>query len=353
LLRSISCRSFRNLIDAEWSPSAGSNLIFGLNGSGKSSLLEAVYLVATTRSFRTTRLQECLCSGHETFHLMAEVERQGRSRIELSHDASGKWRAVNGTSGSIAEHLEVLPVVSWTTRDAELFRGPPAMRRGFLDRGVVAERSTALAAFTEYRRALDAKRAALERQPEALEEWNAVLAAKGAVVAAMRAEWSIRLQAELDNVLASSELGFKEVRLRYRPSPPEAAAGEQAFLAALQRVAPRERSQRRVLIGPHRDDLAIEWPAGPVGALASAGERKLLGLALLLAHGTLVGERGRTPLYLVDDFDAELDRGRVEQVWELLSEVSQLLATSSREGVVSGLESDSRWKLEKGVLSPY
>ncbi len=353
MLRSVSCRSFRNLVDVEWSPSAGSNLIFGLNGAGKSSLLEAVYLVATTRSFRTSRLQECLAKGQEVFHIAAEVERQGRSRIELSHDAGGKWRAVNGTTTPITEHLEVLPVVSWTTRDAELFRGPPAMRRGFLDRGVVAERSTALSVFTEYRRALDAKRAALEQQPEALVEWNAVLAAKGAAVAAMRADWSLRLQAELDSILEQSELGFENVRLQYRPSPSGAAEGKEAFLEALERVAPRERSLRRVLIGPHRDDLAIDWPMGPVGALASAGERKLLGLALLLAHGTLIGERGNAPLYLVDDIDAELDRGRVEQVWGLFSEVSQMLATSSRKGVVSSLESDSKWLLDGGVMAVY
>jgi DNA replication and repair protein RecF len=353
LLRSVSSRSFRNLADATWSPSAGSNLIFGLNGAGKSSLLEAVYLAATTRSFRTSRLQECLTGGGEAFHVAAEVERDGRSRIELSHDSSGKWRAVNGASGPIAEHLEVLPVVSWTTRDAEIFRGPPAMRRGFIDRGLISERATALSAFTEYRRALEAKRAALERQPEALVEWNAVLAAKGAVVIAMRAEWCSRMQVALDDVLAKSELNFPEVRLTYRPSPAEAVEGEEGFVAALERVASRERAMRRVLIGPQRDDLAIEWPMGRVGALASAGERKLLGLALLLAHGSLVAERGNAPLFLIDDLDAELDRGRVEQVWKLLSEVSQLLATSSRKGVVSSLESDSKWRLEKGVLEPY
>jgi DNA replication and repair protein RecF len=235
VLRSVSFRSFRNLADAAWSPSGGSNLIFGLNGAGKSSLLEAVYLAATTRSFRTSRLQECLTGGGEAFHVAAEVEREGRSRVELSHDAGGKWRAVNGASGPIAEHLEVLPVVSWTTRDAEIFRGPPVMRRGFIDRGLISERATALSAFTEYRRALEAKKAALEKQPEALGEWNAVLATKGAAITAMRGEWCDRLQVALDDVLERSELKFPEVRLTYRPSPAEAAEGERGFVAALER----------------------------------------------------------------------------------------------------------------------
>jgi DNA replication and repair protein RecF len=105
-----------------------------------------------------------------------------------------------------------------------------------------------------------------------------------------------------------------------------------------------------VLAGPHRDDLEILWRNGPVGRMASAGERKLLGLALMVAHAELLEERGQGPLALIDDLDAELDRRRVGQVWELLGGERQTIAATSRKGVVNRLPADARWRLEDGFL---
>lgn len=353
MLRSLTFRDFRNLENATWQPEPGANLIFGLNGAGKSSLLEAAYLVSTTKSFRTSRLDDCRRHDGVGFHVAAETEGESRTRLELGLSDEGKRRAVNGNVGPISEHLSVLPVVSWTTRDTDLFHGPPALRRRQIDRGLVAEKISALTALSEYRRALEAKKAALENQPRALSEWNAVMASRGAVVCALRSDWVERLQAELDDVLTQSRLGFEDVELRYRPSPREAVNGEQALLDVLERLASRETRRGQVLVGPHRDDLEINWRGHAVGRLASAGERKLLGLVLLVAHARLIGRRHQGPLYLVDDLDAELDRRRVEQAWEVLAEAPQLVATSSRKGVVNDLEAASKWHLERGVLDGF
>lgn len=353
MLRSLTFRDFRNLEDATWEPEPGLNLVFGLNGAGKSSLLEAAYLVSTTKSFRTARLQDCRRHGSGGFHIQAETDSEARTRLEVGHGDAGKRRAVNDNSGSIAEHLSVLPVVAWTTRDTDLFHGPPALRRQFVDRGLVAERVTALAALSEYRRALEAKKAALERQPRTLAEWNAIMAAKGATLSRLRSDWIQRLQTELDAVLDESRLGFEGIELRYRPSPREAEHGEAALLEALEGLASREISRGSALVGPHRDDLEINWHARPVGRRASAGERKILGLALLVAHARLIGKRHPGPLYLVDDLDAELDRRRVEQVWEVLVAAPQLVATSSRKGVVRDLAGATKWHLERGVPSVF
>jgi DNA replication and repair protein RecF len=159
-----------------------------------------------------------------------------------------------------------------------------------------------------------------------------------------------RLEAALAAVLARSHFELGEVELLYRPSPPEAVSGEEAFLAALERLSGAEQARRRVLAGPHRDDLEILWRNGPVGRMASAGERKLLGLALMVAHAELLEERGQRPLALIDDLDAELDRRRVGQVWELLGGERQTIAATSRKGVVNRLPADARWRLEDGFL---
>jgi DNA replication and repair protein RecF len=353
LLRSLSFRDFRNLEDATWSPEPGANLIYGLNGAGKSSLLEAVYLATTTKSFRTSRLPDCRKHGADGFFLGADVEGDARVRLEVGFGASGKTRTVNGGSSSIGEHLEVLPVVTWTTRDTDLFHGPPSLRRQMVDRGLVEERVTALGVLSDYRRALEAKRAALDTQPQTLTEWNTILAARGAALTDLRADWIDRLEAAVARLLEESSLGFRRVELRYRPSPRQALEGEQALFDRLEAMAAQEIRRGATLIGPHRDDLEIVWQGRPVTRIASAGERKLLGLVLLMAEARMIGERHKPPLYLIDDLDAELDRGRVEQIWELLCEAPQMVATSSRKEVVDDLTASAKWSLEKGVLSGF
>ncbi len=353
LIRSLTTRSFRNLSDQDWPVSSGANLLYGPNGAGKSGLLEAIYLAATTRSFRTSRLGECCRLGGSEFFVAADVETDERTRLEVSWGGQGKHRAVNGASGSIVEHLAVSPIVSWTSRDNDIFQGPPVVRRRMLDRGLISERPSAVQVVSGYRRALEAKKAALDSQAGTLEEWNRMLARSGSDLVERRARWVERLESSLGSVLERSGFELGGVELRYRPSPKEALAGEEAFLEALCRLSRAEITRRQAMVGPHRDELEILWRNGPVGRMASAGERKLLGLALMLAQAELLEERGSAPLVLVDDLDAELDRGRVEEVWVLLSGDRQLVAASSRKGVVNELGADAKWSLEDGFVKGF
>lgn len=353
MLTTLTIRGFRNLADQSWSPAEGTNLILGLNGSGKSSLLESVYLVATTRSFRTTRLDECGRLEGPGFHVAADVGGEGRVRIEVGQDAAGKRRAVNGKSGPIAEHLGALPLVSWTHRDLEVFLGPPSVRRRMLDRGMLVEQPASLGLLSEYRRALDAKRAALENQTSVLAEWNRLLARAGSALVDRRARWVESLERSLETVLEQSELALGKVELRYRPSPRAGLEGEESMFEALEKLTQKEVRRGIALAGPHRDDVEILWRHGLVGRMASAGERKLLGLALVVAQARLLAERSVRPLFLIDDLDAELDLGRVGEIWKVLSEAPQLIAASSRKDVVNRLDAAAKWSLDQGILSQY
>ena len=351
MLTTLTTRSFRNLADQSFAPVSGANLVYGPNGAGKSSLLEAAYLAATTRSFRTPRLKECCRLGDESLGVSAEVDGDERVRLEVSWGPEGKRRAVNGKAVPIVEHLSVLPIVSWTARDNEIFQGPPAVRRLLLDRGIVSEQPACLLVISEYRRALEAKRAALDGQGAALEEWNRLLARHGAELAARRARFVGLLEGALNDVLERSDLDLGGVELRYRPSPAESLGGEDDLFGALAKLSRRELARRVALAGPHRDDVDILWRNGPVGRMASAGERKALGLALMVAQARLVARRGPHPLCLIDDFDAELDHRRVGELWKLLGGASQLVAATSRNSVVNELSAKGKWSLEGGNLA--
>ncbi|MGB6639488.1 MAG: AAA family ATPase, partial [Thermoanaerobaculia bacterium] len=137
MLAQLSYRSFRNLTNTDWHLQAGCHLLLGANGAGKTSLLEAIYLLATTRSFRTSQLEDCVRWGGERFHLRGEFEGAERAFLEVGWEPNGRYRAVNGGSAPLASHLGVQPTVSWTAADQEILSGQPARRRRFLDQGVV------------------------------------------------------------------------------------------------------------------------------------------------------------------------------------------------------------------------
>ena len=104
------------------------------------------------------------------------------------------------------------------------------------------------------------------------------------------------------------------------------------------------------LLGPHRDELEILWGGHEIRRVASAGERKALSLMLLAAHGRVMEEAGRPPLYLLDDMDAELAPPTVAAVWGVFREAEQLFATSNRPQVWLTLEVGTIWEMERGEL---
>ncbi len=362
MLVSLVAERFRNLEPLTWEPGPGRHLLLGGNGAGKTSLLEAVYTAATTRSFRTPRLAECVRHGEESFHLRAEVEGTARTALEVSWSPSGRERTVNGSPGSLAEHLAALPVVAWAASDAEVISGPPARRRRFLDRGVVSLRPGALDALRRYREALGEKRSllALPRAVGSAGEgslavWNRVVAETAVEVVRLRAAYTEALSAALVEVLEEVRGGpavvVPDVTLTYRPSPAAACDGVEATVRRLERAAAAEMRRGMPLLGPHRDDLEILWGEHAAAQVASAGERKLLSLALTTAHGRVIEAAGRSPIYLLDDLDAELSGESLTAVWSALAGVGQLVAASNRAAVWNELETARRWKLESGRLA--
>lgn len=350
MLLALSTRSFRNLEDLDWHPGAGTHLLLGGNGAGKTSLLEALYLLATTRSFRTAQLADCVRHGASSFELAGEVDSDRRSALAVRLAGKERSRAVNGRATGLAEYLAVLPVVAWSAAEIEVLVGAPVHRRRFLDRGVVALSPSALAALTRYREALRQKRELLLQDAPGLEVWNDLLAAAAHEVIRRRQAYAARLEAELGLVVAASGLDFPPIALRYRPSPSRGLEGAAAIAEQLAHIAPREKRRQLPLLGPHRDELDILWGEHEIRRVASAGERKALSLLLLAAAGRILETAGRPPLYLLDDTDAELAPPTLAAVWQVFAPAPQLLATSNRPKVWLTLAVGSLWEVERGAV---
>jgi DNA replication and repair protein RecF len=360
VLSHFTARGFRNLQPLDIAPAHGSHLLLGGNGAGKTSLLEAIYVLATTRSFRAAQVVDCLAHDAGELALWGEVETDRRSALAVSVHDGVRQRSVNGKPTSLAEHLAVLPVVAWAAVEAGVLVGTPAARRRFMDRGIVATRPPALEILGRYREALRQKRELLARGAAGIEIWNELLAATAAEVIRLRAAYVDALRVEVATVLAEAAdagLRLAEVEIRYLPSPPTGLEGVETIAAVLDRAAERERRRQQPLLGPQRDELEILWGGHEVRRVASAGERKALSLLLLAAHGRVVETAGRRPVYLLDDADAELAPASVASVWSVFARrvaetEGQLFASSNRPQVWLTLEIGTLWEVEKGILKP-
>jgi DNA replication and repair protein RecF len=358
VLTSLVVRGFRNLAHLELGLAAGPTLVLGDNGAGKTSLLEAVYALSTTKSFRSKDLGECLAHGGDAFSVSGELTGARRTRLSLDWSPRRLERAVNGKATSLRQHLEVQAVLAWTAADGPLWAGPAEDRRRFLDRGMVAVAPADLELLARYREALRQKRLWLveKRAPSArarleLASWNEVLAGPALALAQRRRLFLGELEAALVAVMGELDLADLEPpALVLRSSPAELPTDRDAMLAALEAVADDEIRLQRTRLGPHRDDLEVWWRRRRARAQASAGERKAIGLLLVAAQARLAAAAGRPAILLLDDLDAELDRGRLAALWPALAAAPQILASSSRPEVFAGMPDPPRLRLEAGRL---
>ena len=350
MLQQITCSSFRNLENPTWQPGPGCHLVLGANGAGKTSLLEAIYLVATTRSFRTAHLSDCVRHGDSEFHLQGEVEGDQRVRLGIGLTTTGRYRTLNGNSTSLVDHLRVLPVVGWTAEDKEILTGGPEKRRRFLDQGIVGTRPASLESLARFRRILWQKRQLLSRDDRGLSSWNELMATAASELMASRRRYLAALSEALREVLSATSLELPDLRLEYRPSIQSEEDREEEILRELERISGDERRERRPLLGPQRDEVAIHWGDHGVRKVGSAGERKLMGLLLTAARGRVLERAERSPVYLLDDADSELDEGRLTSVWEAFREAGQVFVSSSRPGIWSMVPEAVRWHLKSGRI---
>lgn len=354
-LRRLRLTRFRALAATDWRPASGFNLIHGANGSGKSSLLEAIYLAATGKSFRTTSLAECAAYGETTFLIQAEIEREGSWDLAVAYAEGERALRLQEKPSTVVAHLALLPLVVWSEAERELVAGPAVVRRRFLDRAALLLKPTRLAEHAELQRALAQKRQLLATRSgkaaaSELAAWNDLLAPLIARRARERSEQALALETAAGALLAARGADLPPPRFTYQASPAEALDGTEAVGAALERVASRELERRQPLVGPQRDRLEVVMDSAAARRFASAGERKLLALSLLAGLASVLAAAGREPLVLLDDLDSELDRSRLELALALFSGAAQTIATSSRPEAFGEAPRRARWELVRGQL---
>ena len=345
LLESLDVHCFRNLSGkVTWG--RGLNLIYGDNGQGKTNWLEAIYLLATTKSFRTQRPQEAVRFGEELAVVRGRVARSREVHRDLQVTIQGntKTLSVNGKREAVARYLNQLHTIAFTADELEVVRGGPEARRKFLDRGIISLHHSYIQTLSDYHRIIKQKNRLLqdasEREMTAedlralIEPWNDQLVGLSNSIHRARTEYVDRLNETLERRL----FGHEEVTIRYISSlegKGDLRDYESLIAERLRLRLQAEISAGYSLIGPHRDDLEILFDRRDIRAFGSSGQQRSALIILDLAAVSVYHSwHSEYPLFLMDDVDAELDRKRIDHLLEYLEERTQTFVTTSKEDLV-------------------
>ena len=337
---------FRNYHTLSYRPVARLNVLTGRNAQGKTNLLEALAVLLTGRSFRTTRLAELPRWGADGAMLSGELQRSDGSRTvrrTIQRQGSGTWQ----TSGDTCPWARVI-VFGW--QDLAILNGAPSARRMFIDGFAARLYPSHLPALLRYRRLLEQRNRLLQSRvtAERLAPWDEQVATVGMELIDRRRRAVAALQTELARVYPAVSGERQKVQVGYRSVIGEATEPA-ALVAALGRARAVELRRGQTLVGPHRDDLAIELEGVDARAFGSRGQQRLLALALRLAEVLPVAEAAGTgPVLLLDDALSELDPGVRDNVLREIRGAEQVFLTSPEPLAVSEA---ARWVVDGGGIA--
>ena len=334
-VRQLRIRDLRNIQDETVNLHPGLNVFFGRNAQGKTSLLEAVGLVARGRSFRTDDAPSLIRRGAGGLVARAEAGEDAAAALEVELRPGRRAFRVDGRDVTPREYHGRLEVVVYSTDRLRVVRGSMRDRRQFLDRQAAALWPSYRADLREFERVLLQRNAALESRRRDEEAWTESFVERGARLRQRRATFAERLTGAL-------AAGFRPDGERYEVRVPGRAASTQDARAALEdevaAARPRERAAGRSLAGPHRDAVDLLLDGRDVAEGASSGQARSLLLALALASLQVYREEtGRSAVALLDDLDSELDEERAGALCAEVAQRGQALVTSAHPGWAESL----------------
>ena len=331
------------------------NVFFGLNGSGKTSVLEALHLLAMGRSFRSHSLRPVIHHDAQSCMVTAKVEKAGLVQhmgMERTRSGDSTLRLNGKNVASLSSLAELLPLVLLDTEGLELIFGSPDNRRRYLDGTLFHVEHLFLEVWRRYQRTLKQRNAGLRRGIMASDDaWLADLARAGDALTETRRSLALRLAAAFKDVAGRLSPSLCNIDLVFKQGWDERVQLIDALVGSVESDHQRGFTQ----LGPHRADLRLRLDGRSAADNLSRGQAKLAVAALRLAQGVVLAEsQGVPPVYLVDDITAELDENHAAKVCEILvSQGGQVFIAAVESGEVARFWPERAFKMfhvEQGTI---
>jgi DNA replication and repair protein RecF len=344
-LERLSVRGLRVLSKVDLAPATRLNVIWGNNGHGKTSLLEAIYFVATSKSFRTPRIGELVRHGESALNVRARfIERSGtleplareQSAGTASRGAGVVVRIDGDKPKALIEYATRSPVVVFHPDELSLSSGPALGRRTMLDRLALFVDVRSSETRGRYAHALKARQELLKRgvmDGSELGAFEVLCAEHGAALTRMRSQAVEFFVEELRNAFAQIAAPDLQLVAQYVPG---GSGDTQQASEELEKRRRRDAIRQSAGFGPHRDDLELRFGEHLVRIVASQGQHRALTLAMKAAEtATIAKQRGVEPLLLLDDVSSELDPERTGALFSFLRlHRGQIFLTTTRPELI-------------------
>ena len=337
VVKKLEINGFRNLNGFSIAFSAEKNLIFGANGSGKTSVIEALFLLGFGKSFLPVKRRELVNYAADGFFLSAEVlNNTGENSVTACLD-KGLSLKLNGESAPLTQLSRCLyPLFFSHFLYQHAIDCVPHFRK-LVDRFIYGLNGLYLHDVLRYNNTLKQKNYLLKNSartphlPE-LNSWNMLLAETGSRIIEKRMAFTERLNATIDEIFGGA------LRMNYAPAllapAPVSAA---SMFAELERISRSEVRSRRSLIGPQRDRFEVTV-AGKKLQLFSSGEKKKFLMMLYMAFIELFRRaRGEYPVFLIDDYDAAMDERNLDYVLDHFPAMQVIATSVARNGRFASL----------------
>ncbi len=350
-IRQLSLTDFRNLKSTTLDLDRRFNLVSGDNGSGKTSLLEAIYVLCQAQSFRTRQLKQCIAHDKSGFLLFGRFE--GYKAGVARHKDKLEIRVNGDTVKRRSELVKRSPINIVNADSFVLIDGAPARRRAFLDWCLFHVEPDYAENWRLFQHALKQRNRLLKsrRDLKLLDYWDLHLVTPSKALARMREDYTGKLQV-LINQQFQALLEDIPLSIEYRPGWKKGETQAQCL------ARQREQDIRLGFTGSgiHRDDLELKTQGRKVGEVLSRGQSKRVCLVLLLAVLKLVNEASQTPvILLIDDLHSELDSEGQNLVYQKLLEMNIQLFISNIEPQIPEAFAAKEFKMfhvEHGTIKP-
>lgn len=356
IIKSIKLEHFRNYDSLNLDFEKGTNILYGDNAQGKTNVLEAIYLSATTKSHKGSKDREIINFEKEEAHIRTILDKEGMEyRVDMHlRKNKSKGIAINGQPiKKAADLIGLLNVVFFSPEDLSIIKNGPSERRKFVDMELFQIDKYYLYNLNQYNKIINQRNKLLKEfyqnndLNETLQVWNMQLVSYGNQIIRRRETFVEQLNEIIYEIHKNLSGGKEELKIVYEPN-----VIEDEFERKLKISQERDIKLKMTSVGPHRDDFCFMVNDIDIRKYGSQGQQRTAALSLKLAEIELIKKvTGDSPVLLLDDVLSELDSHRQNYLLNNIGDIQTIITcTGLDEFINNRFEIDKIFKVSNGII---
>jgi DNA replication and repair protein RecF len=340
IIKSLELENFRNYETLSLNFDSGTNILYGDNAQGKTNILEAIYISATTKSHKSSKDRDIIKFGSEEAHIRTYVVKDGlENRVDMHlRKSKTKGIAINGQKiKKAAQLLGLLNVVFFSPEDLSIIKDGPTQRRRFVDMELCQLDSVYLNNLNNYNKIVNQRNKLLKEMTfnpslrDTLFVWDSQLVSYGIKIIERRKEFVEQLNDIIYDIHKKLSGGKEDLRIAYEPD-----VEIEDFERKISESNERDIKLKQTTVGPHRDDFSFIAGDIDIRKFGSQGQQRTAALSLKLSEIELVKKiTNDTPLLLLDDVLSELDSNRQNHLLNSIGDIQTIITCTGLEEFVN------------------